>query len=80
MRFRLNVLGQLIEPINRRHFQSILDRDEGNADKPFRSNGHRRRSGRYQRGPELRFFEFGFSNPTTEGTMTPEHRSHATGY
>jgi putative transposase len=41
MRFAPNIFGQLLEPIDRRQFQAIVDRHDGDAyDKSFRSWDH----------------------------------------
>jgi Domain of unknown function (DUF4372) len=41
MRFARSILGKLVEPINRRRFQTIVDRHDGDAyDKAFRSWDH----------------------------------------
>lgn len=41
MRFTPSILGKLVEPINRRRFQTIVDRHDGDAyDKSFRSWHH----------------------------------------
>ena len=41
MRFARSILGRLVEPINRRRFQTIVDRHDGDAyDKAFRSWDH----------------------------------------
>ena len=41
MRFRPSILGKLVEPINRRCFQTVVDRHDGDAyDKSFRSWDH----------------------------------------
>lgn len=41
MRFTPNILGKLVEPINRRRFQMIVDRHDGDAyDKSFKSWDH----------------------------------------
>jgi putative transposase len=41
MRFRPSILGKLVEPINRRRFQAIVDSHDGNAyDKAFKSWDH----------------------------------------
>jgi putative transposase len=41
MRFTPSILGKLVEPINRRRFQTIVDRHDGDAyDKSFRSWDH----------------------------------------
>jgi putative transposase len=41
MRFRRSILGKLVEPINRRRFQTIVDDHDGDAyDKSFRSWDH----------------------------------------
>nr|WP_164924701.1 DUF4372 domain-containing protein [Sinorhizobium fredii] len=38
MRFTRSILGKLIEPVNRRRFQTIVDDHDGDAyDKAFRS-------------------------------------------
>src|SRR5260370_35895898 len=41
MRFRDSIFGRLIEPINRRQFQTVVDRLDGDAyDKSFKSWDH----------------------------------------
>ncbi|TIM65954.1 MAG: DUF4372 domain-containing protein, partial [Mesorhizobium sp.] len=41
MRFAPSIFGQLLEPIDRRQFQAIVDRHDGDAyDKSFRSWDH----------------------------------------
>jgi putative transposase len=41
MRFRDSIFGKLLEPINRRHFQTLVDRLDGDAyDKTFKSWDH----------------------------------------
>ncbi|NLS75582.1 DUF4372 domain-containing protein, partial [Bradyrhizobium brasilense] len=38
MRYRGSIFGRLLEPINRRQFQTVVDRLDGDAyDKSFRS-------------------------------------------
>ncbi|WP_407067412.1 DUF4372 domain-containing protein, partial [Mesorhizobium sp. LCM 4576] len=41
MRYRPSILGKLVEPINRRRFQTIVDSHDGDAyDKSFKSWDH----------------------------------------
>ncbi|TIS91606.1 DUF4372 domain-containing protein, partial [Mesorhizobium sp.] len=41
MRFTSSILGKLVEPINRRRFQTVVDSHDGDAyDKSFKSWDH----------------------------------------